>query len=230
MAQRRAVSGQADNASRDEARALAGVPIAFALAIVTFAVTSPYAILDWKSFINATLVEQGRMVRGVADFPFTRQYRNTLPYIYFIDQQLRWGIGWALGSVAAAGVLVAAFELLRTLYAMAVTIVGRIFTGVRWRIVPRHRQDELIVWAWIIPYFGLTGAFLAKFNRYMLPLLPFVMLFAAGLIWRLWSVGREARGGELESGDWGSGERDSQLGATRGKHAQQRTHIRDRTS
>jgi len=44
----------------------------------------------------------------------------------------------------------------------------------------------VVVWSWIIPYFGLTGAFLAKFNRYMLPLLPFILLFAAGMIWLLW--------------------------------------------
>ena len=38
------------------------------------------------------------------------------------------------------------------------------------------------MWAWVVPYFGITGAFLAKFNRYMSPVLPFVLLFAAGLI------------------------------------------------
>ncbi len=211
VAQQRAVSGVTDNASRDELHALAGLPIAFLLASMTFAVTSPYAVLDWMSFVNATLVEQGRMVRGVADFPFTRQYRNTVPYLYFIDQQLRWGIGLALGSVAAAGVLVAGVELVRTLYAMAVTVISRIFARRRWRAVPAERQAELIVWAWVVPYFGLTGAFLAKFNRYMLPLLPFVMLFAAGMIWRLWRIG--------------SGERVSESGETAAIEADELTVV-----
>ncbi len=203
VAQQRAVSGVTDNASRDELRALAGIPISFLFAAVTFAVTSPYAVLDWMSFINATLIEQGRMVRGVADFPFTRQYRNTVPYLYFIDQQLRWGIGLALGSVAAAGVLVAGVECVRTFYAMAATVISRLFSHDQWRAVPRVRQAELIVWAWVVPYFGLTGAFLAKFNRYMLPLLPFVMLFAAGMIWRLWRMGSVKRVSRGE--EWGSG-------------------------
>ena len=50
-----------------------------------------------------------------------------------------------------------------------------------------------MVWAWVIPYFGLTGAFLAKFNRYMSPILPFVLLFAAGMILWLWKLGDRRR-------------------------------------
>ena len=77
--------------------------VAYLAAAAVFFVTSPYAVLDWVSFIQATLVEQGRMVRGVVDFPFTRQYRNTVPYLYFIEQQVVWGLGWPLGLAALAG-------------------------------------------------------------------------------------------------------------------------------
>ena len=77
--------------------------VAYLAAAIVFFVTSPYAVLDWVSFVQATLVEQGRMVRGVADFPFTRQYRNTEPYLYFIEQQVVWGLGWPLGLAAVAG-------------------------------------------------------------------------------------------------------------------------------
>ena len=58
------------------------VVVALAVAFVVFAVTSPFSILDWDNFKQAVLIEQGAMVRGEADFPFTRQYRGTLPYIY----------------------------------------------------------------------------------------------------------------------------------------------------
>ena len=140
--------------------------VAYLAAATVFFVTSPYAVLDWVSFIQATLVEQGRMVRGVADFPFTRQYRNTVPYLYFIEQQVVWGLGWPLGLAALAG---------------SAWAVGK-------AVFYRARAGELIVWAWVVPYFGITGAFLAKFNRYMSPVLPFVLLFAAGLIvWLLQS-------------------------------------------
>jgi YYY domain-containing protein len=147
---------------------IVGVPVTLLLAVISFAVTSPYAILDWESFVQATLVEQGAMVRGVADFPFTRQYRNTTPYLYFIEQQVAWGLWWPLGILALVGTLWAAAKV----------------------FLLRARPGELIVWAWVIPYFGLTGAFLAKFNRYMSPVLPFVLLFAAGMIWTLYEARR----------------------------------------
>lgn len=161
-------NGQAVKAggSRGMGRVLAGAALALVLAGAVFAVTSPYAILDWESFVRATLVEQGAMVRGLADFPFTRQYRNTTPYLYFIEQQVVWGMGLPLGIAALAGSLWA---------------LGRLFIG-------RATGGEWIVWSWLIPYFGLTGAFLAKFNRYMSPVLPFVILFAAGLAF--WLMGR----------------------------------------
>jgi len=84
---------------------LLAIPLVLIIAGATFFVTSPYAILDWDNFSQATLVEQGRMVRGVADMPFTRQYRNTTPYLYFIQQQVNWGMGWPLGALAILGSL-----------------------------------------------------------------------------------------------------------------------------
>src|SRR5690606_36490202 len=83
--------------ARRQARGVLAIPLALVVAGLTFFLASPYALLDWENFAQATLVEQGQMVRGVADRPFTRQYRNTTPYIYFIEQQVQWGMGWPLG-------------------------------------------------------------------------------------------------------------------------------------
>ena len=168
-------------------RALLGVLLAWVTAGVAFFVTSPYAVLDWQNFIQATLVEQGAMVRGIADMPFTRQYRNTTPYIYFIQQQLEWGLGWALGVVAAAGTVFAVVQALRTLWRIGVSFVRDGAGVLLWSSTAL--LANLVVWSWVLPYFGLTGAFLAKFNRYMSPLLPFVLLWAAWLIVWLWDSG-----------------------------------------
>ena len=140
------------------------VVVALAVAMVVFAVTSPFSVLDWDNFKHAVLIEQGAMVRGEADFPFTRQYRGTLPYIYFIEQNLRWGIGWPLG-ILAFGSLV---------WALAKLLFGK------------ARDGEIILLSWIVPYFGLTGLFLAKFMRYMVPVVPLLMVLAAGLVAALW--------------------------------------------
>ena len=149
-------------------RLLVGAPIALLLACAAFFITSPYAVLEWSSFIQNTLVGPGKQVAsGTADTPFTRQYRNTIPYLYLIQQQVVWGMGLPLGLIALAG-------------------SGWALVKVLWQ---RARAGELIVWIWVIPYFGITGAFLAKFNRYMSPVLPFVLLFTAGMIVWLWRFG-----------------------------------------
>jgi len=141
---------------------------AYAGAFVIFAITSPYVLLDWPNFKQAVLVEQGAMVRGAADFPFTRQYRGTKPYIYFIVQSVRWGMGWALGILS--------------------------WLGLAWALVKaalnRAKVGEWLILAWIVPYFGVTGLFLAKFMRYMLPITPFLIIFGAGLLQAVWQDGR----------------------------------------
>jgi YYY domain-containing protein len=183
--------------ARVQLRALLSIPLMLVLAMVAFAVTSPYAIIDWESFIRATLVEQGRMVRGIADMPFTRQYRNTTPYLYFLQQQLAWGLWWPLGTVAALGAL---HSLVILCYTIGVLLYNRIVeVGARAGYLLTDSQvGYVVIWSWIIPYFGLTGAFLAKFNRYMSPLLPFVLIFAAGLIWQLWQAFKQRQEGRRQ--------------------------------
>ncbi|MFZ2360755.1 MAG: DUF2298 domain-containing protein [Anaerolineae bacterium] len=164
---------------------LTAMLLALAVAVLTFAVTSPFAILDWENFSRAVLTEQGAMVRGMADFPFTRQYRGTTPYLYQIEQLVRWGIGWPLGILAFASF---AWVLVKL-------------------VIGRARPGELIILSWVVPYFALTGLFLAKFMRYMVPVTPFLMVFAAGLIAAIWARGEgkeRKRGKEGREGQKGS--------------------------
>ena len=170
-------------ARRREKRSIGGTWMRLVLtclvAFMAFTVTSPYVFLDFDAFFRAVVKEQGDMVRGVADFPFTRQYRGTLPYIYFIEQEIRWGMGPALGLVGLAGLI----------WVLTRGVLGRIKGG------------ELILLSWIIPYFGFTGLFLAKFMRYMSPVVPLLTVMGAGLLVALWrrgsrpgAAGRTVRG------------------------------------
>jgi YYY domain-containing protein len=131
-------------------------------AAVAFAVTSPFAILDFKVYLEQ-VKQQGNMVRGTSDWPFTRQYRGTLPYIYHIEQQLRWGMGWPLGLVAFAGL-----------------------AYVLWRALCRQcRGEEWVILSWVVPYFLITGSFVVKFMRYMLPITPFLSLMGAEMLFAM---------------------------------------------
>lgn len=134
--------------------------LALLTAGLVFAVTSPFVLLDYENFRQAVIEEQGRMVSGEADFPFTRQYRNTTAYIYFIEQQLRWGMGWPLGLLALVGTLWVIVKAIRL----------------------QAQPGEWILLGWIVLYFGPTGLFLAKFMRYMIPVVPLFTLFGAGFV------------------------------------------------
>ena len=147
---------------REAARRLAvrNLLIAGAVSFAVFAITSPFVFLDFQNFWQAVVKEQGDMVSGVADFPFTRQYRGTPAYLYFVEQQIRWGMGWPLGLLAFAGL---AWVLMRA-------------------ALRRASPGEWILLSWVILYCGPTGLFLAKFMRYMAPVNPLFVLFGAGLI------------------------------------------------
>ena len=94
------------------------------VATLVFVLTNPFALLDntcpapakpvgfgpltlpedvARNCYLQNVAEQNAMARGAADLGFTRQYEGTLPYLYFIEMQVRWGMGPLLGVVAFAG-------------------------------------------------------------------------------------------------------------------------------
>ena len=152
---------------------------------------SPFALLDWRLYLRQ-IIEQGRMVRGVADWPFTRQYIGTVPFLYQIVQQVRWGLGWPLGIVAFAGF---GWAIVRQFPALSPS--------------DRRRSpvldQELVMLSWAVPYFLLTGTFMVKFMRYMLPLLPVFMLMGAAMLWRQRLGSRTGRREACAARMWTSG-------------------------
>jgi hypothetical protein len=132
--------------------------------------------LDWRSCYLENVVTQGGMVNGRSDIAFTRQYTGSLPYLYFIEMQLRWGMGLLLGLAAFAGLIWAIWRVIKpfTIHHSPFTIHHSQFTI--------HNSPHLILLAWVIPYFLLTGAFHVKFMRYLQPITPFLMLYAAAML------------------------------------------------
>ncbi|HEM60797.1 MAG TPA: phospholipid carrier-dependent glycosyltransferase, partial [Chloroflexi bacterium] len=132
--------------------------VTVAMLATAFFIAEPYALLDFEAF-TAGIAEQGRMVRGIADYPYTRQYINTPPFVYQIEHTTLWGVGLPLGLVAYGGLV----------YSL-------------WRGVRQRRGEELLVLAWVVPYFLITGSFMVKFMRYILPLLPFFLIMGASML------------------------------------------------
>ncbi len=138
---------------------------------LAFFFAQPYAILDWDSFW-ARVVAEGEMARGIRDYPYTRQYAGTTPFLYQITQTILWAMGLPLGVLAWCGFLFA------------------LWRGLRWQ-----GRWELLLLAWVVPYFLITGSFYVKFLRYMLPLFPFFYIMAANMLF-VWQEG-------LKSNWWG---------------------------
>jgi len=138
--------------------AAGGFMITVAAALLAFLTVEPYALLDWWNFYTALRVE-GAMVRGASDMPYTRQYLNTIPFLYQVQQTITWSTGLPLGLAAFAGLV----------YGVYRAIKGRSY-------------GYVLLTSWTLPYFLLIGSFQVKYLRYMLPLLPFMSLLAADML------------------------------------------------
>jgi hypothetical protein len=155
------------------ARVVGGTLLTGVVALATFLFLQPYALLDPLTFIS-DVVHEGLMARGTQDVPYTRQFIGTLPYLYPLQQMIVWSLGIPLGLAGCAA---------------AVAMLGR---GIRdvWRGEWLRAADAWIPLSWVLLYFGLTGSFHAKFLRYMLPVIPFLCLWAAWALVRLVEMGR----------------------------------------
>lgn len=143
------------------------------LLLVAFFIGQPYAILDFQAF-RSDILEQSRMVRHAGLYPYTNQYVGVPKYLYDLEQMVLWGMGPPLGLAAVAGTIACCL-----------------------RTVRKRRMAEVILLAGVLPFFAITGSFDVKFPRYLLPIYPLVILWAA--VWlEEWAarsrVGGVARG------------------------------------
>ena len=76
-------------------------------------IAEPYAFLDASRFFGDA-AEQSEMVRRIRDYPYTRQYVDTTPYLYQVRQLATWGLGWPLGLLAWAGLAVFTVDGIRS--------------------------------------------------------------------------------------------------------------------
>ena len=189
--------------------------VGLAVMVGTLLVVQPYAFLDWSRFY-ADFVEQSEMVRRIRDYPYTRQYIDTTPYLYHVQQLATWGLGLPLGVIVWAGSVYAAVKGLRVWYAVGYLVFGialpatilvassgfaatllasAIAVGALVVTIPLRSQDtrlDTVLLSWVVPYFLIVGAFDVKFMRYMIPITPVLMLFGARMAVDIWHWARRA--------------------------------------
>ena len=197
---------------RDRLRtSVTGLAAGLGVSFVTFVVAEPYAFLDWQRF-TSNVVEQSEMVRRIRDYVYTLQYVDTPAYWYQVQQLATWGLGWPLGVVAWGGLLYAALRGMRPDVGLAYLAVGwglpiaiLLYSSGLWAIVlaslvafaallatlplraPSSRAGVLLL-SWVVPYLLITGAFEVKYLRYLIPVVPFLVLFGSRMCMALWDL------------------------------------------
>ena len=136
-------------------KAFIGITACISISVIFFILFSPYAIIDFPKFIQDNL-NQSRMVRGTSDLPYTRQYIDTIPYIYHLKQIITRSLGPTVSILS---------------------FLGLIFT-LRKSHLPLPKIHIILIF-WILFYFLIFGQFQVKFSRYMLPIIPFLLVYAS---------------------------------------------------
>lgn len=136
------------------------VVLAGLLALAAFFITTPYAFLDFSTFV-ADIRAQAEMAREAGHWPFTWQYADTPAFWYQIRQTSVWGLGIPLG--------------------IAAWLAAPFTAWMAWRGGLTQRSDLLLL-AWAVPAFVFLELFEVKFLRYVFPLMPFYVLMGARML------------------------------------------------
>ena len=146
---------------------LAGVAISGIAAMVTFRVAQPYAFLGpdpWSFRLDprwtADLAYWRQVQAGTIDLPPGIQWADRAPFVFILDNLVRWGMGPALGLTALVSLAL---------------VAARLATARRW-----PSWWMLAIVGWILFHLVLYGTGLVKAQRYLLPAYPFLIVLAAG--------------------------------------------------
>jgi hypothetical protein len=154
---------------------LLGNTLGFALsAYCVFRLVQPYAFAtgSWfdltpQSDFWRALEFQRRALAGEVMFPSQWQWVNTAPILFPLKNILLWGLGLPLGIASLAG--------------------AGLFLGAQIKTVTRRKvgigqapsTPAMLALIWILVSFAYGGAGFVKSMRYLLPVTPFLIMFAA---------------------------------------------------
>jgi len=122
----------------------------FIITFVIFTIFSPYTFLDWNKFLESMKYESG-VATGVLPVVYTLQFDHTIPYLFQIENFF-----WQMGINAIFCVLGFVFILFET--------------------IQKKNKDLLIFSLFPLLYFLFVGSWHTKFIRYMVPIIPFLLI------------------------------------------------------
>jgi len=120
------------------------------ITFVVFTIFSPFTFLDWKKFMESMTYESG-VATGTLPVVYTLQFDHTIPYLFQIQN-----LFWQVGIDAIFCVLGFIFILFET--------------------IKKKNKDLLIFSIFPLLYFLYVGSWHTKFIRYMVPIIPFLLI------------------------------------------------------
>ncbi len=127
------------------------------LSVFTF--FSPYTFLKWGKFMESMRYESG-VALGTLPVPYTLQFTHTISYLFQIKNFI-----WQMGPIA---------------YLLVPSVIFLILN-----IVKTKNHKLILFIAFPLIYFLYVGHWHTKFIRFMLPLLPFIIIMISYLIYWL---------------------------------------------
>ncbi|MCL5433163.1 MAG: glycosyltransferase family 39 protein [Patescibacteria group bacterium] len=123
------------------------------LSLCIFSIFSPYTFLSWNKFLESMRYESG-VALGTLPVPYTLQFTNTSSYLFqFIN------LFWQLGPITL------------------ILPLGLIFVFIK--LIKNKDFKLLILLSFPVIYFLYVGMWHTKFIRFMMPVLPFLTIFAS---------------------------------------------------
>lgn len=148
----------------------------FIFSLFTFSfLFMPYAYLHHQKFLSDVLA-QIRLNSDPYVFPYTLQYVDTTPYIYYLKNIFLWGLGPFISFLSVCGLII-----------LAKQHIVRARSGTVWHLAksrtsPRALLDRslplVLFFTFYFLYFLIIGRSAVKFMRYMLPMYPFFTMLA----------------------------------------------------
>lgn len=126
------------------------------ICFLVFTLFSPFTFINWSKFLESMNYESG-VATGSLPVVYTLQFDNTLRYIFQI-KNLFWQIG-----------LAALFSVLGFIFLL-------------YKALKTKNKEILIFILFPLIYFLYVGAWHTKFLRYMVPIVPFLIILAGILL------------------------------------------------
>ncbi|OGG03154.1 hypothetical protein A2W14_03580 [Candidatus Gottesmanbacteria bacterium RBG_16_37_8] len=154
------------------------------ISLIIFVIFSPYNLVEPANFTSAVFGYESDVATGKFEAFYTRQFVNTLPFIFHMEKIFPFALGWPLYLLGIIGFLLLNLKL---------TIKFFLVLLKRMKIIKLHSKNPLllitvfeeksllIIFSFLIFLLPNTILF-AKWTRFMTPIFPFFAIFSGYFI------------------------------------------------